>query len=183
MSGSHAGPIPVQYGAPAEETVAPVDVQEDIAQLRRMVIEARAMPMSSSCVINRGEALELIDQLTVHLTKAFEHATRLDAERSEIVRRARDEAEVIVSDAQSRHDDLVSDSEVFRLASRQAEQLLSAANEESRMLRRDADDYVEGRLAALETSLQATLEAVTRGRSRLRGRNPLEELGGDPAKS
>jgi len=179
MSGSHAGPMPVQWGPSAEEALAPVDVQEDVAQLRRMVEEARAMPMSSSCVINRSDALELIDQLTVHLTKAFEHATRLDAERTEIVRRARDEAELIVSQAQTRHDDLVSDSEVFRLASRKAEQVLSAAAEESKMLRRDADDYVEGRLAALETSLQATLEAVTRGRSRLRGRNPLEELGGE----
>ena len=178
MSGAHAGPIPVQHGTPVEATLAPVDVQDDVTQLRRLVEKARAMPMSASCVINRTEALELIDQLTVHLTKAFEHATRLDAERSQIVRRARDEAELIVTEAQTRQDDLVSDSEVFRLASRQAEQLLSAAAEESQMLRRDADDYVEGRLAALETSLQATLEAVTRGRSRLRGRNPLEELGG-----
>lgn len=183
MSGSHAGPIPVQAGAPAEEVLAPQDIQDDVAQLRQLVRDARAMPMSSSCVINRSEALELIDQLTVHLTKAFEHASRLDAERSDIVRRAQDEAELIVSEAQSRRDDLVSDSEVFRLASRQAEQLLSTAAEDSQMLRRDADDYVEGRLAALETSLQATLEAVTRGRSRLRGRNPLEELGPDLAES
>ena len=183
MSGSHAGRIPAQGAAPADETLAPVDVEEDVAQLRRMIAEARAMPMSSSCVINRNEALELIDQLTVHLTKAFEHATRLDAERSEIVRRAQVEAEMIVAEAQSRHDDLVSDSEVFRLGSRRAEELVSTATEESQMLRRDADDYVEGRLAALETSLQATLEAVARGRSRLQGRNPLEELGRDVPES
>ena len=141
------------------------------------------MPMSSSCVINRGEVLVLIDALDEHIQQALQDATRVNADREEILRRARDEAELIVSDARSRRDDLVSDSEVFRLASSHAEKLVSDATEESQMLRRDTDDYVEGRLAALETSLQATLEVVTRGRSRLRGRNPMEELGSDSPES
>jgi uncharacterized protein len=133
------------------------------------------MPMSSSCVVNRGEVLVLIDALDEHIQQALQDATRVNADREEILRRARDEAELIVSDARSRRDDLVSDSEVFRLANSHAEKLVSDATEEAQMLRRDTDDYVEGRLAALETSLQATLEVVTRGRSRLRGRNPIED--------
>jgi vacuolar-type H+-ATPase subunit H len=179
MSGSHARAVPVHPGPSRPQGAAAADVQQDLDELRHLIEQARAMPMSSSCVINRAEVLELIDQMDEHLGQALQQATQVDAERSEIVRRAHDEAELIVSDARSRRDDLVSDSEVFRLASTRAEQLVSEATEESQMLRRDADGYVEGRLAALETSLQATLEAVTRGRSRLQGRNPLEELGRD----
>ena len=183
MSGTHARVLPAQRPASPLEEALPVNVRQDVAFLRHLVEEARAMPMSSSCVINRGEVLVLIDELDEHIQQALQHATRVNAEREEILQRARDEAELIVSDARSRRDDLVSDSEVFRLASSHAEKLVSDATEESQMLRRDADDYVEGRLAALETSLQATLEVVTRGRSRLRGRNPMEELGSDSPES
>ena len=175
MSGTHARVLPARR--PASTVDSTVDLQRDLASLRHLVEEARALPMSSSCVINRDEVLELVDQLDEHLTQALQYATRVTSEREEITRRARDEAERILSDARSRRDDLVSDSEVFRLATGQAAKLVSDTAEESQMLRRDTDDYVEGRLAALETSLQATLGAVTRGRSRLRGRNPLEELG------
>lgn len=180
MSRTHARSGPVVTGpARMPALAAPGDVHRCVAELRELVEQARAMPMSSSCVVNRGEVLELLDRLDSRIDQALADAGRVGAERDEIVRRAEEEAELIVSGAESRRDDLVSDSEVFRVASSRAEKMLADATEESQMLRRDADDYVEGRLAALETSLQSTLEAVTRGRSRLRGRNPLEELGRD----
>jgi hypothetical protein len=175
MSGTHARPLPLDTVIP--EGTNPVDVQQALTDLRQSVEQARAMPMSSSCVINRAEVLSLVDRLEQSITQALSESTRVGAERDEIIRRATDEAEQIVAQAESRRDDLVSDSEVFRLASSKAERMVEEATEEAQMLRRDADDYVEGRLAALETSLQSTLEAVSRGRSRLRGRNPLEELG------
>ena len=36
--------------------------EEKLARLREMILNARAMPMSASCVINRGEVLAAIDE-------------------------------------------------------------------------------------------------------------------------
>ena len=44
-------------------------MHEKLAELRRVVEQARSMPMSASAVVNRGEVLELIDPVSyTHLT-------------------------------------------------------------------------------------------------------------------
>ena len=37
--------------------------EEKLAHLRELILNARAMPMSASCVINRGEVFAAIDDV------------------------------------------------------------------------------------------------------------------------
>ena len=41
--------------------------EDKLAYLRELILNARAMPMSASCVINRGEVLAAIDDLIENL--------------------------------------------------------------------------------------------------------------------
>ena len=41
--------------------------EEKLALLRELILNARAMPMSASCVINRGEVLAAIDDVIDNL--------------------------------------------------------------------------------------------------------------------
>ena len=47
-------------------------------------------------------------------------------------------------------------------------------------MRREVDDYVDGKLANFEVVLQKTLSAVDRGRSKLKGRSDLDALASAP---
>ena len=49
-------------------------VEEKLTLLREMIAQARAMPMSASCVINRGEVLGAIDDVIEHLPDEIEEA-------------------------------------------------------------------------------------------------------------
>ena len=153
-----------------------MDVHAKIAEIRQLVATARAMPMSVSCVLSRPELLEHLDELAQMLTHALGDADRITAERATVVDEGRAEAERIVADARLEQEKLVSDTGVYRIARRAADQVLGDAQEEAAALRREIDDYVDERLASLELSLQKTLEAVSRGRSRLQGRSELDEL-------
>jgi hypothetical protein len=57
--------------------------------------------------------------------------------------------------------------------------VLEQARTEADELRKETDDYVDGRLATLEISLERTMEEVKRGRERLAGRSALDSLTGD----
>jgi vacuolar-type H+-ATPase subunit H len=154
-----------------------VDVQAKLAEVRASVEAARAMPMSASCVVNRAELLGALDELAAMLPEAFGESDRVLAHRDEVIEKAREQARQIVADGQRRRDELVSDSDVFKLASTEAERMLTESRQETAALRRETDDYVDERLANFELTLAKTLEAVQRGRERLRGRSELDTLG------
>ena len=153
-----------------------MDVHAKVAEIRELVATARAMPMSASCVLSRPELIEHLDELALMLAHSLGDADRIVADRRAVVDQGHTDAERILSDARLERDKLVSDTEVYRLAHQAAEQVLGDAQEEAAALRRETDDYVDQRLAGLELSLQKTLEAVSRGRSRLQGRSELDEL-------
>lgn len=137
------------------------------------------MPMSASAVVNRGEMLELIDELEAALEQAFADAEVVTRQRDDIVSAGHTEASHIVADARSERDRLVSDTEVFRVAQRRADEVVAEAQAEADALRKETDDYVDEKLATFEISLERTMEAVKRGRERLAGRSALDSLAED----
>lgn len=146
-----------------------MDVQGKLAEIREAVASARSMPMSSSAVVNRTELLALLDALGESIEQAFRESQAVVARREGVVDEGRKEADLIVHEAHNERDRLVSDTEVFRLAQHKAETMLNDAKTESESLRSEADEYVDGKLANFEITLERTLEAVRRGRSRLSG--------------
>ena len=156
-----------------------VDVHAKLAEIRRMVEEARSMPMSASAVVNRAELLALIDELGGGLAAAFSDADRVVADRQSVLDDGRREAEELLERARSEREAIMSETEVFRVARREADKVLDQARTESDELRRETDDYVDTKLANFEISLEKTLEAVRRGRERLAGRTTLHDLTDD----
>lgn len=152
-----------------------MDVKQLIDELRSMIEGARSMPMSSSAVINRAEVLAVIRQLEEAVPAALEHSERVYAERDSVVHDAKERAERILVEAFNERDRLVSETDVHKIATREAEQMHEEAKRECEALRKETDEYVDTRLANFEISLHKTLDAVTRGRDRLHGRWQLDQ--------
>jgi len=152
-----------------------VDVHEKLDELAAVIQGARSMPMSASCIVNRGDVLALVDEVRALLPEEFRHAELLLRDREAVVEEGREEAERIVAAAQEERLRLVSETEVAAQAELAAEQIRAAAEEESATMRREVDDYVDGKLANFEVVLEKTLAAVHRGRDKLRGRSDYAE--------
>jgi cell division septum initiation protein DivIVA len=156
-----------------------VDVHAKLAELRRVIEEARSMPMSASAVVNRGELLALVDETSAALQAAFTESQRVVAEREAVVDEGRKEAEHIVAAAHEEREKIISDTDVYRVAKREADQLVEHARAEAEELRKETDDYVDAKLANFEITLERTTEAVKRGRERLAGRSAFDSLTSD----
>jgi cell division septum initiation protein DivIVA len=156
-----------------------VDVHAKLAEIRRLVEDARSMPMSASAVVNRAELLALIDELGGGLTVAFSDADAVMADRASVVDGGRQEADKIIAAARDEREAIISDTEVYRVAKHQADALLEATQVECAELRAETDEYVDGKLANFEITLEKTMDAVRRGRERLAGRTDLHGLTDD----
>ncbi|MGI8900376.1 MAG: hypothetical protein ACR2HA_05535 [Nocardioides sp.] len=156
-----------------------MDVHTKLAEMRRVIEEARSMPMSASAVVNRTELLALVEELSAAVDSAFSDAKRVVADRESVVDDGRKEADELIAEAKNEREHILSDTEVFRLASREAGQVREHARSESEALRQETDHYVDAKLANFEITLDRTMEAVKRGRERLAGRSVLDSLTDD----
>jgi hypothetical protein len=155
-----------------------VDVNAKIDELIEIVESARAMPMSASCVINRAQVLDLLDDLKRGLPEEMDKARRVLADRESVVEDGRREAERLLERTRSERDSIIGNTDVSREAQGAAQRLLSEARSEAEQMRLEAEDWVDQKLANFEVVLTKTIQAVGRGREKMRGStNPMEELG------
>lgn len=157
-----------------------MDVQEQLDELTVLVEDAKSMPLSASCIVNRTQVLDLIEEIRHLLPESVHRADELLADREAVVQDGRREADRILERARSEADRMVSEHEVYLAAVAEAEALREETLEDTARMRRETDDYIDGKLATFEITLHKTLQAVDRGRERLRSQM-YEELAADDA--
>jgi len=151
-------------------------LHDKLDEIVGLVENARAMPMSASCIVNRGELLALLDELREQLPAEIAEAASVLRTREEVLDEGRAEADRIIEEAKRERARLVAKTEVVRTATDEAERIVVEAQAESERMRDEVDEYVDTKLANFEVVLGKTLTAVERGREKLRGRHPLDEL-------
>jgi len=154
-----------------------VDVHAKLDELTALVENARAMPMSASCVVNRAEVLAHLDEIRGMLPTEFAEAQRVLEDKGAVVAEGHAEADRIVEAAKAERARLIARAEVMRDASREAERTLAAAKADADRMRVEIDDYVDGKLANFEVVLHKTLQAVEKGRAKISGRHDLDSFG------
>jgi vacuolar-type H+-ATPase subunit H len=147
-----------------------MDVQKKLDEIVAAVEGARSMPMSASCVVNRGDLLALLSEVRDALPESLSQAQALLGDREAMVAEARAEADRIIEDAHQHRGTLVSDTEIARRSQQEADRILAEARREAEEIRAEADDYVDSKLANFEVVLTKTLGSVDRGREKLLGR-------------
>jgi vacuolar-type H+-ATPase subunit H len=155
-----------------------VDVQKKLDEIVEAVGNARSMPMSASCVVNRAELLAMLEEVRQALPGSLAQAQELIGGREQLVEQARQEAERIIESAHAERGSLISDTQVARQSQDEADRILVEARREAEEIRAEADDYVDSKLANFEVVLTKTIGSVDRGREKLLGRGPgLDEQG------
>ncbi|MFH8385581.1 cell division initiation protein [Kitasatospora sp. NPDC018058] len=146
-----------------------MDVQNKVDEIVAAVENARSMPMSASCVVNRAELIGLLNDLKAALPAELAQAQSVMADHEQVVADAQAEADRIIQGAHAERGSLISDTEVVRRAQAEADRILAEARSDVETKRAEADDYVDSKLANFEVVLTKTLGAVGRGRTKLRG--------------
>ncbi|QPL04688.1 MULTISPECIES: ATPase [Actinomyces] len=146
------------------------DLLRILDELDTLIAAARSMPMSASAIVNREEALDLIDRARSAVPSAVRRAEEIVADAGAVLDRGREESERIVLRAQEEAERLVAGETVVRLANDRADAIIAAAEERATALRHGADDYCDRTLAALEVELGKVADQVRAGREVLAGR-------------
>ena len=135
-----------------------------------MIQSAKWIPIGADkCVIDRGAALDMIDEALSMFPQELGEAQRLVAARSEFIANAKREAETVRRAAEERSRQLVDEQEVLRLAKAQSQEMIASAETNAESLRRAVNDYVDTTLRRTEESLSAALDEMHNSRARFHG--------------
>ena len=146
------------------------DLEEVLDHLTALVEEARSLPMSSSCVVHRGEVLDLVDEARRVLPAELAEARGVLADRERLLEQGRVQAERLVAQAREEQARLVEATAVYTRAQAEADRMLEQASDAAEAMRLQTEDYVDAKLAGFEDVLSSTLATVSRGRQRLSAR-------------
>ena len=138
--------------------------------LTDVIERARSMPMSSSVLVNRNEALDLIDELRDALPTQLTRADEVLSDADQVMSDAQAEAENLIATARARADELIRTEQVVVRAEAHAREIVAHAEATSATLRHEADDYCDRRLAEFEIDLGKILAQVHAGRDKLADR-------------
>ncbi len=151
-------------------------VIERIQSAITTVEDARGVPLSASCVVHRGELLEVLDQAREAFPADLAHAQEIIATREIILEEARLSADQLIGHAREEVATMIEQTEIVAAARKEARRILDEVDEEARKEREEIEAYIDSRLATLEVILNKTLDAVSRGRDKLQGIGEKHDL-------
>ena len=138
-------------------------IEELIGTLYEMVQDARSVPFSSDkCAVEREKVLDLLDEISNQLPGELKQAKTIVDSRSELITNAKREAENIMKSAQAQARQLVSQEAIYLEAKNQANDMVRAAQDKIKELKKVTNDYVDDSLRRTE---EAVAEALSAGQS------------------
>ncbi|MEI6868106.1 MAG: ATP synthase subunit B/B' [Actinomycetes bacterium] len=146
-----------------------MDAIERVQSAITMVEEARSVPLSASCVVHRGELLEILDQAQKSFPVDFDLAQQILLQQDQILEEARISGDHIIAMAREEVAQMVEQTEIVSAARKESQRILDEVDAEAKKEREEIEAYIDSRLATLEVILNKTLEVISRGRDRLGG--------------
>jgi hypothetical protein len=140
------------------------------ARLRRaidIIATAPNVPLSSTPRIDRDEIVELLEDAFHALPEEIRQARWMLKERQEFLDKTKREADEILGAARQQAERMVQRTEVVRAAEARARQIMETAEEDTRRLRNETEDFLDQRLGSFEILLSRLQRTVGVGRQRL----------------
>ena len=126
-----------------------MDSIEKLTTAITIVEEARGVPLSASCVVHRGEMLELLEDARAVLPSDLAAAEDVLAQRDQIIEEGRASAEAMIATAREDVARMVEQTSIVQAARDEAKRILDDARDIAEEERQEVEAYIDGRLAKI----------------------------------
>ena len=119
-------------------------------------------------LLDAEKVRELVDDIRLNLPAEIKQAKSIVNDRTDIISRAKAEADEIIKRADERAQAMVAQEEITRLADEKAREIIAAAQSKSREMRKAAQDFVDDIMQRADEGLTANLAEVRKTRASLK---------------
>lgn len=140
-----------------------MDILHLVDRFEETVKKSPRLPFSALRLVDERRVLALVDQMRISVPDEVRRAQRVNQERERILARAREEAELLLRQAEQRAEELTAEHTIARAAEARAAAIREKAEREAASLHTEADNYAFNVLCQLEEQLRKTLRVVENG--------------------
>jgi cell division septum initiation protein DivIVA len=141
-------------------------------KLDDLVDAAWSLP-GGKCVIDAEKVREIIDDLRLNLPKEIPQAKAIVADRVEILKTAKSEADDIVKNAEDKARVLVSQDEIVKKAQEKANAIIIDAKQKAKEVKMGAADFSDAILKNSEDNILAALNEIRQARQTIKAPSKL----------
>lgn len=136
-------------------------------RLEAELLEAKGLPFSDKCMVEREEMLFLVRMIREGLPEELERAKWVLSQNRQLINQARREADTIMRDAEAQMARMVDEHEVTQQALNKASVMIEEAGRQAHEIRAAAIDYAHEMMSNLEDHLTDILVNITRNKKSL----------------
>lgn len=134
---------------------------EIIDELDNYVEDSNTIPFQKNkIIVSKDVMVEFISEIRRNLPREFETAEKIIQNQEHLMELARQKAEAMEEDSMQRAESLIDQHEITRQARQKAEDMLAAAEEESKTIRLEALRYTDELLERAQKAMEAGLKVA-----------------------
>lgn len=140
-----------------------------VEKMEEMVINARSIPLSANCIVNREELLLLVGMINNNLPNEIKQAKWLLDRQYQVIEQARKTANTVIAQAETKVALMINEHEITTKATQLGQQIVEEAYQEADVIAKNIRDYMNRQLEDLEENLTRILLSVQKDRNELKG--------------
>ncbi len=153
-----------------------MDILYLLNQLEEVLGASSKVPLTSRVIVDEQEILDIIDQIRVSIPDEIKAASRITAEREQLLADARAEADQLIREADAQMADRLAEHHLVRAAEVRAAQVEDRALQQADQVRRESEQYAYRVMQRLREQIEQVSLTVERGLQELDVRATREEV-------
>ncbi len=142
-------------------------VETLLDRLESSLIDAKGVPFSEKCMVDREEMLFFVRMIREGLPEELDRARWILQQNRQLINQARREADTIMRDAEVQMARMIDEHEITQQAKNGAAVMIDDATRQSNEIRAGAIQYTKEMLTNLENHLTDILVNITRNKKEL----------------
>ena len=140
-----------------------MDILHLVDRLEELFNSSKSVPLTKHVLIDEERMLELIDQLRLSIPEEIKKADQVLNQKDRIIAQAQEESNRLINLAKEKVNLLVEQDAIVKQAQSRAEEIKSLSLEETKVIKREADEYAVESLIKLESEIERIQTQIRNG--------------------
>lgn len=146
-------------------------IEKLIESIESELESAWQLPMfGGKVLVEVKEIKKLIEATKENLPMEIVQAKKIVQDRSNIIDKAREEAEMMIKGSENKIKELVNNNEIVKLAQEKAKEIVSQAESQSKSIRSSTDEYAANVMKELDETITGSLAEIRKVREMFKSR-------------
>lgn len=146
-------------------------IEKLISGIEEELEAAWQLPMSGGKVlVDTKNIMKMINNVKENLPMEIVQAKKIVQDRSEIIDRARTEAEAIMKTSEEKVRQLINQNEIVKASQAKAETIINEATEQAKSLKKSSDEYAINIMKDLDEAVTNSLSEIRKVRNMLQNK-------------